>query len=134
MWLEPTAAHCSTTGRTRSNAPSIRPAANSTASSINPSAEPQITHESLGRDNLIGFTGSGGFFLQTPTLYSGSESSPTLIPGTYTLGPLSFARDSTGDYFTSGTLTISPDCPVSIALSFGVPSPQYVQATFIAPS
>src|SRR5271166_6164853 len=40
MWLEPTAAHCSTTGRTRSNAPSIRPAANSTASSINPSAEP----------------------------------------------------------------------------------------------
>src|SRR5271157_3887832 len=40
MWLEPTAAHRSTTGRTRSNAPSIRPAANSTASSINPSAEP----------------------------------------------------------------------------------------------
>src|SRR5271157_1551013 len=49
MWLEPTAAHCSTTGRTRSNAPSIRPAANSTASSINPSAKPQITHKSLGR-------------------------------------------------------------------------------------
>src|SRR5271166_863433 len=40
MWLEPTAAHCSTTARKRSNAPSIRPAANSTASSINPSAEP----------------------------------------------------------------------------------------------
>src|SRR5208283_2655907 len=53
MWLEPTAAHCSTTGRTRSNAPSIRPAANSTASSINPSAKPQITHESLGRDVKI---------------------------------------------------------------------------------
>src|SRR5271157_5690787 len=53
MWLEPTAAHCSTTGRTRSNAPSIRPAANSTASSINPSAEPQITHESLGRDKIF---------------------------------------------------------------------------------
>src|SRR5271165_4227059 len=50
MWLAPTAAHCSTTGRTRSNAPSTRPAANSTASSINPSAEPQITHEALGRD------------------------------------------------------------------------------------
>src|SRR5271157_4886482 len=57
MWLEPTAAHCSTTGRTRSNAPSIRPAANSTASSINPSAEPQITHESLGRDLLLMFVG-----------------------------------------------------------------------------
>ena len=49
MWLEPTAAHCPTTGRTRSNAPSIRPAANSTASSVNPSAKPQITHKSLGR-------------------------------------------------------------------------------------
>src|SRR5271165_2802205 len=54
MWLEPTAAHCSTTDRKRSNAPSIRPAANSTVSSINPSAKPQITHESLGRDNILG--------------------------------------------------------------------------------
>src|SRR5271157_2947986 len=52
--LEPTAAHCSTTGRTRSNAPSIRPAANSTASSVNPSAKPQITHKSLGRGEVLG--------------------------------------------------------------------------------
>src|SRR5271165_964193 len=52
MWLEPTAAHCSTTGRTRSNAPSIRPAANSTASSINPSAEPS-NHPRIPRKRQI---------------------------------------------------------------------------------
>src|ERR1700730_5947832 len=40
MWLVPTAAHCATTARKRSNAPSIRPAANSTASSVNLSPEP----------------------------------------------------------------------------------------------
>src|SRR5664280_1394105 len=44
----------STTARKRSNAPSIPPAANSTASSINPSAEPQNTHESFGRGEIKG--------------------------------------------------------------------------------
>src|SRR5271165_2722548 len=67
MWLEPTAAHCSTTGQTRSNAPSIRPAANSTASSINPSAEPS-NHPRIPRkrQNLVDQRVS--CFQPTPTL------------------------------------------------------------------
>src|SRR5271157_126770 len=84
MWLEPTAAHCSTTDRKRSNAPSIRPAANSTASSINPSAKPQITHKSLGR----GITEPESLVITPkPLKQAYDEDSIDLRLGTYFLMP-----------------------------------------------
>src|ERR1022692_4310031 len=87
-----TAAPCSITARRRSSVPSTRPAANSTASSVNPSAEPS-SYPQIPRTRLFCL---GRVTIHPPSFPDAGDQLrlPFLQLGNLDLQPLQFAIDA----------------------------------------